>query len=226
MIRRNVMRGALLLCLGVLGCDAAEQEEGAAQAAAPAARTEALPRVPYRNLTKDQIIVLLDESDVDAVATRISAMAQDSHNAVVCDSLRSIWADPGGMKHRLLSPELAAAARVRVALAATLAQCDDGPEPEYYEYVHAILTGSADEMDRSSAAVALGIVGSDADVPLLLELAKDQHSGLIASQAVAGLGIMFSNAAKRALGEIAEMRSLDPHVRDLAKRYLRPDERR
>jgi hypothetical protein len=217
---RRLVWGALWLSLYVTGCGAGEPPtSAAADARAEAGAAQALPRVPYRNLTREQIVLLLSESDVDAVATRISAMAQDSHNEIVCGALRSIWMNPGSGEFPL-SHETASATRVRVALAATLAQCQGGSRPEYYRFVQEALKNSADELDRASAALALGIVGTDQDVPSLLGLATNDSSPLVASNAVAGLGILRTERARQALTQVTRNQALDPDIRNLAQRYL------
>jgi HEAT repeat protein len=199
--------GAVWLSLHFAACAAGEPQG------------TSLPRVPYRNLTREQIALLLTESDVDAAATQISAMAQDSHNEIVCGTLRSLWTNPRGGELPL-PYETASATLVRLALASTLAQCKGGTRPEYYDFVRQVLRISGEEQDRSRAALALGIVGTDRDAASLLELATSEHSRLVATSAVAGLGILGSEHARQALTEVTQNQALDPLVRNLAQHYL------
>lgn len=178
-----------------------------------------LPLVPYRDLTPEQLAALLSTSDTTGMANRISAMAQDSDNELVCKTLHSLWTGESVPTIRY-SQEVVSAPSVRLALAATLHQCRNGSD-EYRDYVLSILKGSSDPMDRTRAAIALGIVGTDVGIDTLVNLASATDGVEVAIGAVGGLSSIGSEAARVALRQLAADGSLDPRVRDAAARMVR-----
>lgn len=212
-----------MLTGGVLaGCDSSQPTQ--APAAVPASNTgnqeQPRPRVPYRNLTRAQALELLSTADPSALANQVSALAQDRQNPVVCNLLNALW-DGTPIPDVEISPQLTSTTRVRLALASTLHQCSMTDDQSYRAYVLSVLESAGNEIDRSRAALVLGIVGGDEDVPRLRAMAQDHTSSAVGIGAVGGLSTLGSSAARKALEEIAADEKVMPEVKDVANRMLK-----
>lgn len=154
----------------------------------------------YGKITRDELISTLsrDAPETD-FATLMSFLGRMSDDKTIGSILLAIWNQdhtsfPEFAWERLSTP------LVRIMLAMTLARFYPENSENFCEFIRTRLA-SEDPQQRAHAALALGAIGSDEEVPRLKMLAESDHPP-VKIAAISALGTLGTNAACAALRDI------------------------
>jgi HEAT repeat protein len=195
-----------------------EQVEDKAQAPLPLNRFDALrAAILEKRASLNQIEEALTESDPMGLCNTLLQLYIMRDHEGVPGLLEDIWKGDEN-KHPSLNWGLLKQAAARVALAHTLARIGSRNTAVYLSYIRDQVV-HPDQLARAQVAVALGFIGDDTDVPLLLDMARSR-SDYAAEAAIKALAIRGSEAAKQALLELGKHYADDPKKMTIIRRML------
>lgn len=168
---------------------------------------EAIHDALYGKITRDELISALsrDAPETD-FATLMSFLGRMSDDKTIGHILLAIW-----NQDRTEFPEFAwerlSTPLVRIMLAMTLARFYPENSDIFCKFIRNRLA-SEDPQQRAHAALALGAIGSDGEVPRLKMLAESDHP-TVKIAAISALGTIGTNAACAALRDIEKNAETD-----------------
>lgn len=179
---------------------------------------EAIHDALYGKITRDELISALsrDAPETD-FATLMSFLGRMSDDKTIGQILLAIWNQdrtkfPGFAWERLSMP------LVRIMLAMTLARFYPEDSDNFCDFLRNRLA-SEDPHERAHAALALGAIGSDNEVPRLRMLAESDPPP-VKIAAISALGTIGTNAACSALRDIAKNSETDSSMSDAIRLAL------
>lgn len=200
----NIMRKSLMDRNGLIAFTLLVVMVVAGPATGQTEPPQLLEKIISNKVTKADMIAGFSQHNVGDLATIASFAVRARGNPEIVDFIRTVWRGDD-KKYPSLAWQEIKQPRVRIMLAQTLGQIDEHNQ-EYYDYIKSSLSAD-DERVRATAAIALGMVGSDKDIPTLTNLSKSS-SAIISTHAIHGLGILGTEKSKQALAKLkTEMRS-------------------
>lgn len=175
-----------------------------------------LQKIISNQATKADMVAAFSTHKIADLSTAASFAVRARGNPEIVDFIREVWRDDS-KKYPSLAWNEIKHPRVRVSLAQTLGQIDK-QSPEYYEYIKSALQ-SNQELVRANAALALGIVGSDRDIPTLSSLSKGQ-SLIVSIHAIQGLGALGTEQSREVLAKLKSEVGQSPEKQDAIQSAL------
>lgn len=176
----------------------------------------------YQNILEkkasfDQILEVFKGHDKQALSNNITALKRYRSDKKVIAVLKSIWDEdvssyPGFSWSLLKSPS------IKVSIAFALYGLDSDNANAYMDYIRRqILEGDSEA--KSTAAMSLGIIGSNADIPALQKLIAEGDI-TTAGSAASALGMLHSPESRAALEKMAQSASLDGQKKAVIQQVL------
>jgi hypothetical protein len=174
-------------------------------------------RILEKKATLDEVLESLSVSDKQALSNNINALKRYKSDEKVVGVLKAIWHEDVS-SHPGLSWGLLRTPSVRVSIAFVLHDADSANADYYMGFIKEQLrTGSVEA--KSNAAMSLGIIGSNKDIPALAKLILDGDI-VVAGSAASALGMLQSPESRAALEKIAQSRELDDQRKKVVQQVL------
>ena len=166
--------------------------------------------------TEDEVYGALRDREISRLAFNVSTMTLYRDKPFIVELLKNVWADERE-KYPAFSWICLNDPFVRVQLGASLGEMDAESRDVYHDYIF-------DQLDhvsyvvRSAAAFSLGRVGSNDDIPHLLEMVKSGEHSVVFLTTIEALAALRTAQARQALDKILRDPSLGTEVkRDIKK---------
>lgn len=166
--------------------------------------------------TEDEVYGALRDREISRLAFNVSTMTLYRDKPFIVELLKNVWADERE-KYPAFSWICLNDPFVRVQLGASLGEMDAESRDVYHDYIF-------DQLDhvsyvvRSAAAFSLGRVGSNDDIPHLLEMVKSGEHSVVFLTTIEALAALRTAQARQALEKILRDPLLGTEVkRDIKK---------
>lgn len=178
--------------------------------------------VLYQNILEkkasfDQILEVFKGHDKQLLSNNITALKRYRSDKNVIGLLKTIW-DEDVSSHPEFSWDLLRSPSIKVSIAFALYGLESDNADAYMEYIRRqILEGDSEA--KSTAAMSLGIIGSNADIPALQKLIIEGDI-TTAGSAASALGMLHSPESRAALEEMVQSESLDGQKKAVIQQVL------
>lgn len=178
--------------------------------------------VLYQNILEkkasfDQILEVFMGHDKQLLSNNITALVRYRYDKNIIGLLKDIW-DEDLSSHPEFSWDLLRLPSIKVSIAFALYGLKSDNADVYMEYIRRQIN-EGDSEAKSTAAMSLGIIGSNADIPALQKLIIEGDI-TTAGSAASALGMLRSAESRAALEEIVQSESLDVQKKAVIQQVL------